>query len=98
MTKLAKAFGLSDVGLAKICRKHDIPRPPRGYWAKKLHGQEPARIPLPSPDQEEDIKMRDANEVASLTPSVPDDTKQKIAAEQQPEMRIEVADSIQRFT
>ena len=25
MTKLAEVNGLSDVGLAKICRKHDIP-------------------------------------------------------------------------
>ena len=28
MRTLAKEFGLSDVGLAKICRKHNIPRPP----------------------------------------------------------------------
>jgi hypothetical protein len=34
MIQLAKSFAISDVGLAKICRKHDIPRPPRGYWAK----------------------------------------------------------------
>jgi hypothetical protein len=38
ITRLAKEYGLSDVGLAKICKKHDIPRPPRGYWAKKEGG------------------------------------------------------------
>ena len=32
--KLAKRYGLSDVGLRKICVKHDIPTPPLGYWAK----------------------------------------------------------------
>jgi hypothetical protein len=30
MTKLAARFGLSDVGLRKICKKHDIPTPPLG--------------------------------------------------------------------
>ena len=28
---LAKRYGMSNVGLAKICRKHNIPRPPCGY-------------------------------------------------------------------
>ncbi len=27
MWTLAKKYGLSDVGLSKICKKHDIPRP-----------------------------------------------------------------------
>lgn len=39
MTKLAESFGLSDVGLAKICDRHRVPSPPRGYWAKKGAGQ-----------------------------------------------------------
>lgn len=34
MQRLASEFGLSDVGLAKICKKLDIPRPARGHWAK----------------------------------------------------------------
>jgi hypothetical protein len=38
--------------------------------------------------------MRDTNEAASATPPVPDDARQKIAEEQQPAMRIEVADSL----
>jgi hypothetical protein len=29
--RLAQEYGLSNGGLAKICRKHNIPRPPRGY-------------------------------------------------------------------
>jgi hypothetical protein len=37
--QLAKQYGLSDVGLAKICTKMKIPRPPRGYWAKRSYGQ-----------------------------------------------------------
>ena len=43
MSKLAPTFGLSDNGLAKICRANDIPYPPRGYWAKKEAGQHVAQ-------------------------------------------------------
>jgi hypothetical protein len=31
-TILAKELGVSDVGLAKICKRLKVPRPPRGYW------------------------------------------------------------------
>lgn len=37
--QLAKQYGISDVGLAKICKRMKIPRPPRGYWAKHSFGQ-----------------------------------------------------------
>jgi hypothetical protein len=47
MIKLANRFGLSDVGLKKICRKYNIPVPPRGYWARKQAGQNPGKTPLP---------------------------------------------------
>ncbi|SOY54115.1 hypothetical protein CBM2588_A40050 [Cupriavidus taiwanensis] len=50
MTKLAKELGISDVGLAKACRRHAIPVPPRGYWAKLKVGKNPARTPLPAPE------------------------------------------------
>jgi hypothetical protein len=36
--KLAGKFGLSDRGLAKLCERHAIPTPPRGYWARKQAG------------------------------------------------------------
>lgn len=47
MTKLAKQFGLSDVGLRKICAKHRIPTPPLGYWAKLQYGKKVKQTPLP---------------------------------------------------
>jgi hypothetical protein len=39
MIKLAKKYGLSDVGLAKVCKRNNIPRPGNGYWAKVAHGK-----------------------------------------------------------
>lgn len=47
MRTLAGEWGLSDVGLAKICQKHLIPRPPQGHWARKRNGHRVRRQPLP---------------------------------------------------
>lgn len=47
MTHLAKEFALSDVALHKICKKHGIPNPPLGWWAKKAAGKAVKRTPLP---------------------------------------------------
>ncbi|CAN5505302.1 hypothetical protein BH10PSE11_BH10PSE11_13420 [soil metagenome] len=44
---VAKRFGISDVALRKICKKHDIPLPPLGYWAKLQHGKRVIKTPLP---------------------------------------------------
>lgn len=46
--KVAQELGLSDVGLAKICKRNCIPRPPRGYWAKLQHGHQVRQAPLPT--------------------------------------------------
>jgi hypothetical protein len=44
---VARRYKLSDVGLAKVCTKLSIPRPGRGYWAKKAAGKVvPRRPPL----------------------------------------------------
>lgn len=46
---VAKRYHISDVGLAKVCRKLNIPRPGRGYWAIKAAGKHvPRRPPLPA--------------------------------------------------
>ncbi len=47
MTHLAKEFALSDVALHKICRKHEIPTPPAGWWAKKAANKPVKQTPLP---------------------------------------------------
>lgn len=49
--RLSEKYGLSDVGLAKACKRMDIPRPPRGYWRKKETGLEVHRAPLPKPKE-----------------------------------------------
>lgn len=39
MRVVAARYGISDVMLKKICRKLEVPTPPRGYWAKIKAGQ-----------------------------------------------------------
>lgn len=58
-TQLAKRIGLSDVAIAKACRKAGIPMPPLGYWAKKKAGKRVSQRPLPprDPGVDDEIKL-----------------------------------------
>jgi hypothetical protein len=51
ISELAKDFGISDVGLAKRCKRLGIPLPGRGYWARVDAGQTPYRPKLPKREQ-----------------------------------------------
>jgi hypothetical protein len=55
LSAIAPEYGLSDVGLRKICDRADIPTPGRGYWAKVTAGQalpRPKFRPAKNPDFE----------------------------------------------
>lgn len=47
ITVIAARYNLSDVGMAKACRRMSIPLPGRGYWARVRAGQSMKKIPLP---------------------------------------------------
>jgi len=67
--QLAKKYGLSDVGLAKICKKMKIPRPPRGYWTKRSYGQpttKPMLRPAPDDTPTEITVDRDVRQLAKV--------------------------------
>jgi len=46
MTKVSADLGLSDAGLRKICERHRVPVPGRGYWAKLAAGKPAAKSPF----------------------------------------------------
>jgi len=48
VSEVAARFEISDVGLAKACRRAAIPIPPRGYWARLEAGQRLDPAPLPA--------------------------------------------------
>src|SRR5579859_1272616 len=39
---VATDLGISDVGLAKVCERHRVPRPEQGYW-NKINAGKPAK-------------------------------------------------------
>ncbi|WP_202839435.1 hypothetical protein [Luteimonas saliphila] len=47
LAKLAPRFGMSDVALAKTCKRHGIPIPGRSHWAKLKAGKPSPQFPLP---------------------------------------------------
>ncbi len=67
-TKVAKRLGISDVALGKLCRRKQVPKPPRGYWARVQSGQIIKRAPLPAFQAEYEalIKRRNKQQDKSL--------------------------------
>ena len=47
MARLVVRFGVSGSYMARVCTGLGVPRPPRGYWAKRAAGQSPPVPPLP---------------------------------------------------
>lgn len=57
LRKLAAEFGVSDVALAKACRRHQIPTPAMGHWTRVEHGKGSAQPTLPSAPQGEVVSF-----------------------------------------
>lgn len=45
-TAVARDLGISDVAVGKLCSKLQVPKPPRGYWARVEAGQTPKKPAL----------------------------------------------------
>ena len=82
MLQLAQGFGISDVGLAKLCRRHNIPLPGLGSWRKRETGHDPGRVPLPTASNQ---SMESIEIVASQKP---EDIKALLAGQAQPQITI----------
>jgi hypothetical protein len=64
MSRLAREFGVTDVALAKTCKRWDIPRPGRGYWAQLEAGVQIERPSLSkSPSHAQIVILRSATPV-----------------------------------
>ena len=87
ISKLAPRYGLSDVGLAKICKRNKIPRPPRGYWAKKQFGNAPRRTPLPNKDHDPIIEIN-GYPFQTRHPEIEEPILGQVALEKQPDRKI----------
>jgi hypothetical protein len=88
VSALAKRFGLSDVGLKKICKRHDIPTPGLGYWAKLAHGKHVTRDRLPANTDRSRSTIVIQGHTDSLSSSNRRDTLALIEREKIPEYRV----------
>lgn len=94
---VAKRYGLSDVGLAKVCSKLAVPIPGRGHWSRIAAGQELEREPLPPPVEglPLDHEIRRWKQPDDGAP-VGDEAKELLAREQEPEMRLIVPEQLRQ--
>jgi len=93
--QLAKKYGISDVGLKKICKKLDVPAPPRGYWAKVANNHKVRRTPLPRLKRDtptEHIIQKDNVVKEKITKDDP--IKEYLDFEDKPENQIKVPDRL----
>ena len=97
MVLLAKQCGVSDVAIAKVCRKLGIPVPPRGHWAKLKFGKASPKpsLPLATPNSQSMIEITPSPKVGQTQSDDPV-VAATILAEEKPKNRVVVADRLSR--
>lgn len=74
---VAAQYKISDVYLGRVCDRLNVPRPPRGYWAKQASGVAVKQPPLPVARPDHDAVWR----LGSL-PRLPDSPRQLLRRDQ----------------
>lgn len=75
MFHLARKYGLSDRGLAKISKRMNIPVPPREHWAKLTAGQKvkPKSLPPLEPEPLSRTPLKTVSISTSPPLTIPED-------------------------
>lgn len=95
--KVAKRYGISDVGLRKICKRLGVPLPPAGHWTKVRAGKSVRHPDLP-PHQGETTycSNRYVDDSTSEPPAPePEVVVQQRTYESMPEHQIVVRDGLE---
>jgi hypothetical protein len=94
--QLCKQYFLSDRGLGKLCARHNIPVPPRGYWARVAHGHKPKRPPLPplKQGQSSTIHIEKYLQHPPGEEPPPQPVQPEVLFERQPEHRVTVPEDL----
>ena len=96
-TKLAERFGISDVAIAKICRKLKVPKPHLGHWRKVEVGRavrQPCLPKLPHGVPNEVTIQARCREMSKVKEN--SDVMAAIEAEHNPSNRILVSDTLRK--
>src|SRR5262245_4542050 len=84
MTAVATKYKVSSSFLARVCTRLNVPRPPRGYWARQKVGQSPKQPPLPEPTAGHELEWSPGGGVFRVTarplPQAPNKRIRKPAA------------------
>lgn len=95
MTQLAHELGVSDTALAKICRRHHVPRPPNGYFMKREDRRvKPQELPRIADSRLEAIHI--VPRAAAPSTPVPPDIQARIDAEMKRDRAIKVSAKLTR--
>jgi hypothetical protein len=89
MSALAQKYSLSDVGLAKICKKLKVPFPGRGYWQKKKIDKPPLP-PLKFGDTDTYALRREKKEILPIDEAHNAEAQVLISLEESPQNKIQV--------
>ena len=92
--QVATDIRVSDVAVAKACRKHKIPIPWRGYWAIRQHGHNARKPPLPALPGGGDpsIGFHSRPHPEASAPASPE-----LEFERQPENRVTIPENLDRL-
>lgn len=92
---LASELGISDSMIGKICKKHNIPKPPLGYWSRLSNGYKDKIAPLPKlkDPQLENIQINPENKETPET-EFPEEISSLLAFEDLPENKIEIPERL----
>lgn len=93
MTTLAAEYGLSDVGLRKICKRLIVPLPPQGYHLRTHKGQRPPLPPIRNGETIYTTHIYEPEQMSVYETPQPVDIPE-IAFEELPENRIKVAEAL----
>ncbi len=96
VSRACRTYGLSDVGLAKICASWDIPRPPRGYWEKKRNGKPVKKTKLKSIEEGDPVIFSyqpGQSDQPAVAPALTESDRQR-DLEKRAENRISVPDEL----
>ena len=89
--KLAEEYGISDVMIAKLCKKMNVPKPPLGYWRRIQTGANIKPAPLPKADDKTQkyvyINMITEDDFVKLSL----DIQELVDKEELPENQIQIA-------
>lgn len=91
--KIAEEFGISDVMIAKFCRRMDIPKPPPGYWRRIETGAMIKPTPLPKATDKTKqyvyVNMITEDDIIKLSPEI----QELVDKEDLPENQIKIAEN-----